>query len=304
MNLTELKNIIESLLFVTDTPLSPSAVKKVVTDSDIGDIRQALAELKAEYEARQGGFVLSEVADGYQFRTRSAYKEWIKRMFKPPPTRLGKAALETLAIIAYHQPVIRADVEKIRGVDSGAILRTLLERKLIRILGKKEIPGRPLIYATTQRFLEVFNLRSLRDMPTLKEIQDFARSDDDEMEPPLVEIDVAEFEEPGPDSTNSEMTESDTPTDEAPVDETPADEPPAETSSAEDTLEDDAPATEDLSAVDMPAPPDRKTGTPEPADEAEEAAKMPATAPEADETDPPYSTPAGEKENGDFENDA
>ncbi|ABW68562.1 SMC-Scp complex subunit ScpB [Desulfosudis oleivorans] len=299
MNPTELKNIIESLLFVTDTPLSPSAVKKVVTDSDIGEIRQALAELKAEYEARQGGFVLSEVADGYQFRTRSAYKEWIKRMFKPPPTRLGKAALETLAIIAYHQPVIRADVEKIRGVDSGAILRTLLERKLIRILGKKEIPGRPLIYATTQRFLEVFNLRSLRDMPTLKEIQDFARSDDDEMDPPLVETDVAEFEEPTPDSTNNEMTESDTPTDEAPADETSADEAP----SPDDTLS-DAPTEEDTPADYGSAAPDREAGTPESADEAEEAAQMPAAAPEDGKNEPPDSTPTGEKENSDFENDA
>ncbi|MDY6831324.1 MAG: SMC-Scp complex subunit ScpB [Thermodesulfobacteriota bacterium] len=287
MNPTELKNIIESLLFVTDTPLSPSAIKKVITDGDMGDIRQALAELKAEYEARQGGFVLSEVAEGYQFRTRSAYKEWIKRMFKPPPTRLGKAALETLAIIAYHQPVIRADVEKIRGVDSGAILRTLLERKLIRILGKKEIPGRPLIYATTQRFLEVFNLRSLRDMPTLKEIQDFARSADGETEPPLVETDIDGLEEPVSDSEENESAENDTPPDEVLTD----------TPTADQTPPDDAPAA-------ALAAPNRETGIPEPADASEEAVKTQSDAPEAVKNDPPDSTPAGEKENSDFENDA
>ena len=298
MNPTELKNIIESLLFVTDTPLSPSAIKKVITDGDMGDIRQALAELKAEYEARQGGFVLSEVAEGYQFRTRSAYKEWIKRMFKPPPTRLGKAALETLAIIAYHQPVIRADVEKIRGVDSGAILRTLLERKLIRILGKKEIPGRPLIYATTQRFLEVFNLRSLRDMPTLKEIQDFARSADDEMDPPLVETDVAEFEELAPDSTNNEMTESGAPSNEVPANEAPADIASPDDAPADDATAECKPA--DGTSVD----PAEEACTPESADEAEEAVKMPAAAPEGVDDDPPDLKPAGEKENGDFENDA
>ncbi|MFP4039508.1 MAG: SMC-Scp complex subunit ScpB [Desulfosudaceae bacterium] len=172
----DLKNIIESLLFVADSPLGLDSLKKIIPDREAGEIRQALEELIAYYEFRQGGFMLYQVAGGYQFRTRPDYKEWVKRMLRPAPVRLSKAALETLAIIAYHQPVIRSDVEHIRGVDSGAIIRTLLERRLIRILGKKEIPGRPLIYATTKRFLEVFNLRSLNDMPSLKEIQEFGRT--------------------------------------------------------------------------------------------------------------------------------
>lgn len=174
MNENDLKNIIESLLFVTDAPIDVKTFKTSIPDADPGAIRQALSRLMEEYTERQGGIKLCEVAGGFQFRTRSDYKEWVKRFLKPAPTRLSKAALETLAIIAYHQPIIRSDIEAIRGVDAGAILRNLLERKLIRILGKKEIPGRPLIYGTTKKFLEVFNLRSLRDMPSLKEIQEFA----------------------------------------------------------------------------------------------------------------------------------
>jgi segregation and condensation protein B len=99
--------------------------------------------------------------------------QWIKLLLQPKPLRLSKAALETLAIIAYKQPVIRSDVEHIRGVDCGGVLRVLLERKFIRVLGRKEIPGRPLIYATTKRFLEVFDLKNLKDLPTPKEIEEF-----------------------------------------------------------------------------------------------------------------------------------
>jgi segregation and condensation protein B len=172
---TDLKNIVESLLFVSDNPIDIRSLKQIIADADAKDIRLVIAELMAEYEERQGGFLLCEVAGGFQFRTRSEYKDWIKKLVKPTPVRLSKAALETLAIIAYHQPIIRSDVERIRGVDSGAIVRGLLERKLIRILGKKEIPGRPLIYATTRRFLEIFNLKNLSDMPSLKEIQEFGK---------------------------------------------------------------------------------------------------------------------------------
>ncbi len=168
-----LTNIIESLLFVSDSPLDLKAIRKVIPEADSRDIRQALQDLMETHNFREGGFWLCEVAGGFQFRTRPEYKEYVKRLVQPSPVRLSKAALETLAIIAYHQPIIRSDIEHIRGVDSGAIVRSLLERKLIRILGKKEIPGRPLIYGTTKRFLEVFNLRSLSDMPSLKEIEAF-----------------------------------------------------------------------------------------------------------------------------------
>ena len=169
----DIKNIIESLLFVADEPLSIDRFKNIIGQAETKEIRQALEELGADYETRQGGFYLNQVAGGYQIRTRSEYMQWIKRLLQPKPLRLSKAALETLAIIAYKQPVIRNDVEHIRGVDCGGVLRVLLERKFIRVLGRREIPGRPLIYATTKRFLEVFDLKNLNDLPTPKEIEEF-----------------------------------------------------------------------------------------------------------------------------------
>ncbi|MBI9084035.1 MAG: SMC-Scp complex subunit ScpB [Desulfobacterales bacterium] len=166
-----LENIIESLLFVSEDPVTIEALKEILEEADTKEIREALASLSDGYEARGGGFYLSEVAGGYQLRSRPRYAEWIRRLVQPNAPRLSKAALETLAIIAYKQPVIRTDVEHIRGVDSGGVMRMLLERKLIRILGRKEIPGRPLIYATTKLFLQVFDLKNLKDLPTPKEIE-------------------------------------------------------------------------------------------------------------------------------------
>jgi len=178
----DLKNIIESLLFAADEPLTIDRLKNIITGAETKAIRMTLDELEADYEARQGGFFLKEVADGYQIRTRPDYKEYIRRLLKPRPQRLSKAALETLAIIAYKQPVIRSDIEHIRGVDCGGVLRVLLERQFIRVLGRKDIPGRPLIYATTKRFLEVFDLKNLKDLPTPKEIEEFGSALAEEME--------------------------------------------------------------------------------------------------------------------------
>jgi segregation and condensation protein B len=167
-----IRNIIESLLFVSDEPLSVAKLKTVLETVDTKEIKTALHALADQYEARGGGFNLSEVAGGWQLRSRPEYHEWIKRMLQPSPQRLSKAALETLAIVAYNQPIIRADIEHIRGVDCGGILRQLMERKLVRVLGRKEIPGRPLIYATSKLFLELFDLRDLKDLPTPKEMEE------------------------------------------------------------------------------------------------------------------------------------
>ncbi|MGB6009949.1 MAG: SMC-Scp complex subunit ScpB [Desulfobacterales bacterium] len=166
----DIKNIIESLLLVTEEPLTIDRIKNILIEPGRKEIQNALTELSAEYEARKGGFLLREVAGGYQIRTRPEYREWIKRLIHSKPLRLSKAALETLAIIAYKQPIIRSDIEHIRGVNCGGILRMLFERKLIRILGRKEIPGRPIIYATTKQFLETFDLKDLKDLPTPEEI--------------------------------------------------------------------------------------------------------------------------------------
>jgi len=172
----DLKNIIESMLFVSEDPLTIDRIKNVLTFADTKEIRNALKVLLDEYESRKGGFFLHEVAGGYQIRTRPEYTEWIKRLVKPNPRRISKASLETLAIIAYKQPVIRSDIEHIRGVDCGGVIRMLLERKLVRVLGRKKIPGRPLIYATTKQFLETFDLKDLKDLPTPKEIEELTNS--------------------------------------------------------------------------------------------------------------------------------
>jgi len=170
-----LKNIIESLIFVSKEPVSVNQLLKILPDTSAKEIKQSLDELVSEYENKKGGFYLREVAGGYQFRSSPEYKEWISLLVQPSPLRLSKPALETLAIIAYRQPIIRTDIEHIRGVDSGGIIRTLMERKLIRSLGRKDIPGRPLIYATTKQFLEVFDLKDLKDLPSLKEIEEFGK---------------------------------------------------------------------------------------------------------------------------------
>ena len=179
----DIKNIIESLLFVSATPLSIEKIKSILVSATNSDIRGVLQALADEYDQRAGGFYLSEVAGGYQIRTRPEYGDWIKKMLRPNPQRLSQPALETLAIIAYKQPIIRADIEHLRGVDSGGVLRMLMEKNLIRVLGRKEIPGRPLIYATTKHFLEVFDLKDLNDLPTSGEIETRARIDEAENEP-------------------------------------------------------------------------------------------------------------------------
>lgn len=178
----DIKNIIESLLLVAEEPLTVDRIKNILVQAEKKEIQNALNKLSLEYENRKGGFFLREVASGYQIRTRPEYSEWIKRLIQPKPTRLSKAALETLAIIAYKQPIIRNDIEHIRGVSCGGILRMLLERKLVRVLGRKTIPGRPLIYATTKQFLEVFELRNLEDLPTPKEISELSDSASENIE--------------------------------------------------------------------------------------------------------------------------
>lgn len=171
-----LAHIIESLLFVSEEPLTIDKFKQILETVEAKDIRTALQDLSLEYQERGGGFKLAEVAGGWQLRSRPEFNPWIKRMLQPSPQRLSKAALETLAIVAYNQPIIRADIEHIRGVDCGGVLRQLLERKLIRVLGRKEIPGRPLIYATTKLFLELFELKDLKDLPSPREIEEMSQT--------------------------------------------------------------------------------------------------------------------------------
>jgi len=165
-DVSHVKYIIESLLFVSEVPVPISQIKKTLENLTSNQIRKALTELKLEYEIRRGGFYLSEVAGGYQLRTRPEYKDWIKKFIRSRPVRLSRASLETLAIIAYKQPITRSEIEHIRGVDSSGIVRTLVDYKLIRIIGRKEVPGRPMLFSTSKKFLEVFELKDLTDLPS------------------------------------------------------------------------------------------------------------------------------------------
>jgi segregation and condensation protein B len=171
-----LKAIVESLLFASETPLTTDKIKSVLEASDRKAIRGALTSLAKEYESGKRGFFLTEVAGGFQLRTRPEYRQWIRRLRETRPTRLSRPALETLAIIAYKQPVLRSDIEHLRGVDCGGTLRTLLERRLIRVLGRKDLPGRPIIYGTTKQFLELFDLKDLNGLPTLKDLKDLGET--------------------------------------------------------------------------------------------------------------------------------
>lgn len=166
---SRLKSILESILFLSDKPLSLERLVEIVPESTSEEIAASLAELKSDRAGEIYGIELVEVAGGYQLRTKSENSPWIFRMNKAKPVRLSRAALETLSIVAYRQPVTRPEVDDIRGVDSGPVLRHLLERNLLRILGKREEAGNPLIYGTTKEFLELFSLKNLGDLPPLRE---------------------------------------------------------------------------------------------------------------------------------------
>ncbi len=164
-----IKSILESLLLVSDKPIAVSTLQEVLNEFTETELKEALASLAQDYARESSGFDLVEVSGGYQLRTKTINSPWIFRWNKAKPVRLTRASLETLAIVAYRQPITRPEIDEIRGVDSGPVLRTLLERNLVRILGKREEPGSPLIYGTTKEFLSFFGLNNLGDLPSLRE---------------------------------------------------------------------------------------------------------------------------------------
>ncbi len=169
----EIRKILEALLFVSGEPLSVDRVKNVLEDIDRGKIRNLLWELQHEYEMRPSGLRIAEVAGGFQMITRPELAVWIKKLKKvKQSTRLSKPSLETLAIVAYKQPIVKSEVEEIRGVDSSGVLKGLLDKHLIKIIGRKDVPGKPILYSTTKEFLQYFGLRDIADLPTLKEFSD------------------------------------------------------------------------------------------------------------------------------------
>lgn len=172
--IAELKNIIEAALFAADEPLSIDRMQSLFPEEATptrDQVRAALAELEQDYAQR--GIGLRQIEHGFRFQTQSRYSTWLQRLWKEKPPRYSRALLETLAIIAYRQPVTRADIEEVRGVSvSSEIIKTLVNREWIRQVGHRDVPGKPALFATSRGFLEHFDLNSLSDLPPLSELRD------------------------------------------------------------------------------------------------------------------------------------
>lgn len=165
----EIKRVLESLIFVAERPITPVQLGRIVK-LRMAEVRELVGEIIPEYAGR--GIEIVEVAGGYQFRSVPSSADWVRALVAQRPQRLTRAQLETLALVAYRQPITRPEIEEVRGVDSGSTLGVLLDRALLKILGRKDEPGRPLLYGTTPQFLEFFGLAGLKDLPTLREFTD------------------------------------------------------------------------------------------------------------------------------------
>ncbi len=223
MEVHELSPLVEALLFAADAPLTPQALARAVDEDGVtaSEIRKVLDALGENYDLQPRGFQLVRLGNGYQVVTRDRYAPWVESMVSGKRrTRLSRAALETAAVIAYKQPINRLDIERIRGVDVGGVLHTLMERNLVTIKGRDPGPGRPLLYGTTQEFLDYFGLGRLGDLPRLDEIAALAKA-----EAPALWDDgeIARFEKhgvegdeiPAPGAEPESEPEPDAPADEA-----------------------------------------------------------------------------------------
>jgi segregation and condensation protein B len=176
--LSGLKGILEAILFVSGEPLSVDRMLGVVEGVAREELMSALRALQADYATEGRGLQLVEVAGGFQIATRPDCAPWIKRLERVKEgARLSRSAMETLAIVAYKQPAVRSEIEQIRGVDSAGVLKTLLERRLVRIVGRKDAPGRPIMYGTTRQFLQAFGLKDLSDLPALRDIKELKEAE-------------------------------------------------------------------------------------------------------------------------------
>ena len=209
ISVNRLQSILESLLLVSDKPLSLSRLVEILPEATEASIREALSQIQIIRGEESSGIDLVEVGGGFQFRTKPDNSPWIFLLNKAKPIRLSRASLETLSIVAYRQPVTRPEIDEIRGVDSGPVLRHLLERNFVRILGKREEPGNPLIYGTTKEFLEFFGLNTLSDLPTLREYSELGQESMEKLEQLLpkerVQISSGEIEASLPESSDAKI---------------------------------------------------------------------------------------------------
>ena len=170
MTIKEKKSLAEAILFISGEPVALTVIRDI-TEMPENEVRQMLDELIMEYKEKDSGIIIIEIANGYQMVTNPFYAQWLKKFTHVNTSnRLSMPALETLAIVAYKQPIIKAEIEQTRGVNSDGVIKNLLERRLIRIIGRKEAPGKPLLYGTTREFLQYFGLKDLTELPTLKEL--------------------------------------------------------------------------------------------------------------------------------------
>ena len=177
--INEIENIVEALLFSSDTPLTLAKLKEIIEKESTKTIRQVLNNLMKKYQQSSSALQLIEIAGGFQIVSKEDYFPYIQKLYKGrQAARLTSRALETLAIIAYKQPVTKSEMENIRGVNVDGVIKTLLERNLITIEGRQKAPGNPLLYGTTKYFLEYFGLKNLEALPKLKEIDDLLKEDD------------------------------------------------------------------------------------------------------------------------------
>lgn len=205
----QLKSAIEALLFISGNPLSVDRLKGIFEDATIEQIEAQFQAIKQESDDRNAGITLTEVAGGYQFATRPENVAWVRK-FKAVKVsaKLSRPALETLAIVAYKQPITRMEVEAVRGVNIGGIIRNLMERRLVKIVGKKDVPGKPLLYGTSSEFLQYFGLKDLSSLPTLKEFQELEAGEEVMEEVPLKGTDgPSDGETAAEESTSGESVE-------------------------------------------------------------------------------------------------
>jgi len=232
-SLTELKRLLEAVLFAADRPVAVETLCQVLSNSPEEDVRKALSEMTREYENTGRSFVLRELAGGFLFLTHPAFESWVRKLYRGRLTmRLSRSALETVAIIAYRQPVSKQTMENIRGVNVDGVLHTLLERKLIRITGREDKVGRPLLYGTTRELLMYLGLNDLNELPEMEEMKAILESQE---LPPTQVAGTGPFAEV-PTESGEPVTVEGTQT-ESPLSDKPPSEPPQMT--AEDDSEDE-----------------------------------------------------------------
>ena len=208
----KVKMIVEGLLLAAGRPLTLDNIIQVFSKEEQPDRKELIAVMDSIAEECDGrGFELKEVASGYRFQVKQELSEWVAKLWEERPPRYTRALLETLALVAYRQPITRGDIEEIRGVGvSSNIIRTLLDREWIRVVGHRDVPGRPAMFATTKQFLDYFNLKSLQDLPPLSEIKDLAEDEPEfDLEDDLAGQRILELPEEVVDENSIELSESD-----------------------------------------------------------------------------------------------